>query len=121
MLSGQGDERVSNSYAPRVRHAFFTYNNWLFGQTWMTFFNVGALPENLDFVGPAESTVFGRQADDPLHQRLLAVRRREPGNHRSRRTAAALASWRTTTGCPTWWPLQHERRLGQLHGGRHIA
>jgi hypothetical protein len=61
-LSGQGNERVSNSWSPRVRHAFFTYNKWLFGQTWMTFFNVGALPENLDFVGPAESTIFGRQA-----------------------------------------------------------
>lgn len=60
-LSGQGDERISNSYSPRVRHAFLTYNNWLFGQTWQTFFNVGALPENLDFVGPAESTLFGRQ------------------------------------------------------------
>ena len=62
LLSGQGNERVSNSFSPRLRHAFFTYNKWLFGQTWMTFFNVGALPENLDFVGPAESTVFGRQA-----------------------------------------------------------
>jgi hypothetical protein len=61
LLSGQGNERVSNSYSPRLRHAFFTYNKWLFGQTWMTFFNVGALPENLDFVGPAESTIFGRQ------------------------------------------------------------
>lgn len=61
LLSGQGNERVSNSYAPRLRHAFFTYDKWLFGQTWMTFFNVGALPENLDFVGPAESTIFGRQ------------------------------------------------------------
>jgi hypothetical protein len=61
-LSGQGDERISNSFAPRVRHAFVTYNKWLVGQTWMTFFNVGALPENLDFVGPAESTIFGRQA-----------------------------------------------------------
>lgn len=61
LLSGQGDERVSNSYSPRIRHAFLTYNNWLFGQTWMTFFNVAALPENLDFVGPAESTIFGRQ------------------------------------------------------------
>jgi hypothetical protein len=60
-LSGQGNERVSNSFSPRVRHAFVTYNKWLFGQTWMTFFNVGALPENLDFVGPAESTLFGRQ------------------------------------------------------------
>ena len=62
LLSGQGNERVSGSYSPRLRHAFLTYNNWLFGQTWMTFFNVGALPENLDFVGPAESTIFGRQA-----------------------------------------------------------
>ena len=61
MLSGQGDDRISNSFAPRVRHAFVTYNKWLVGQTWMTFFNVGALPENLDFVGPAESTIFGRQ------------------------------------------------------------
>jgi hypothetical protein len=61
MLSPGGDERISNSYNPRMRHAFLTYNKWLFGQTWMTFFNVGALPENLDFVGPAESTVFGRQ------------------------------------------------------------
>lgn len=61
LLSGQGNERVSNSYSPRLRHAFMTYDNWLFGQTWMTFFNVGALPENLDFVGPAESTIFGRQ------------------------------------------------------------
>ena len=60
--SAQGDERVSNSYSPRLRHAFVTYGNWLFGQTWNTFFNVAALPENLDFIGPAESTVFGRQA-----------------------------------------------------------
>ena len=56
-----GNERVSNSFNPRMRHAFVTYNKWLIGQTWMTFFNVGALPENLDFVGPAESTIFGRQ------------------------------------------------------------
>ncbi len=62
LLSGHGDERVSGSYNPRLRHAFLTYDKWLFGQTWMTFFNVGALPENLDFVGPAESTIFGRQA-----------------------------------------------------------
>jgi hypothetical protein len=60
-LPSQGDERISNSYNPRLRHAFATYNNWLFGQTWMTFYNVGAIPENLDFVGPTESTIFGRQ------------------------------------------------------------
>ena len=59
--SKHGDERVSNSYNPRLRHAFLTYENWLFGQTWMTFFNVAALPDNLDFIGPSESTIFGRQ------------------------------------------------------------
>ena len=61
-LSPGVNERVCNSYYPRLRHAFITYNNWLFGQTWMTFYNVGSIPENLDFVGPTESTIFGRQA-----------------------------------------------------------
>jgi len=60
-LSPGGDERISNSYNPRMRHAFVTYNKWLFGQTWMTFYNVGTNPENLDFVGPADGSLFGRQ------------------------------------------------------------
>ena len=60
-LSPGGNERVSNSYNPRLRHAFFKYNNWLFGQTWSTFQDVGVLPESLDFIGPSESTTFIRQ------------------------------------------------------------
>lgn len=56
-----GNERVSNSFNPRLRHALLTYDKWAIGQTWMTFFNVSALPENLDFIGPSESTIFGRQ------------------------------------------------------------
>jgi len=59
---GDGNEVVSNSYSPRLRHAFIKYNKWTFGQTWSTFQDVGALPEALDFVGPAESTTFIRQA-----------------------------------------------------------
>lgn len=59
--SGQGNETISNSYAPRLRQAFITYGNWLLGQAWSTFQNVGALPETLDFIGPADSTVFIRQ------------------------------------------------------------
>ncbi len=57
-----GNERVSNSYSPRLRHAHFTYDNWLFGQTWSTFQNVGALPESADFLGASEGVVFNRQA-----------------------------------------------------------
>ena len=57
-----GNERVSNSYSPRIRHAFISYDGWLFGQTWSNFQNVGALPEALDFVGPAEGTVLVRQS-----------------------------------------------------------
>jgi hypothetical protein len=57
-----GNELVSNSYSPRLRHAFLKYNGWLFGQTWSTFQDVAALPENLDFVGPAEGTTFVRQS-----------------------------------------------------------
>ena len=60
--SAQGNEVVSNSYSPRLRHAFFTYNNLTFGQTWSTFMNVGALPETVDFLGVSDGTVFNRQA-----------------------------------------------------------
>lgn len=57
-----GNERVTSSYAPRIRQAYITYDGWLFGQAWSNFQNVGALPEALDFIGPAEGTVFVRQA-----------------------------------------------------------
>ena len=61
-IHDDGNEVVSNSYSPRLRHAFIKYNKWTFGQTWSTFQDVAALPEALDFVGPAESTTFIRQA-----------------------------------------------------------
>ncbi|WP_372873201.1 DcaP family trimeric outer membrane transporter [Shewanella sp.] len=62
MTHTDGNERVSNSYSPRIRHAFVSYDNWTVGQTWTTFQNPGALPENLDFVGAADGTPFVRQA-----------------------------------------------------------
>ena len=62
MTHTDGNERVSNSYSPRIRHAFVSYDNWTVGQTWTTFQNPGALPENLDFVGAAEGTPFARQS-----------------------------------------------------------
>ncbi|MCB1035666.1 MAG: porin [Acidobacteria bacterium] len=61
LLSPGGDERVSSSYNPRLRHAYFQYGNWTFGQTWMTFMII-ALPDDLDFVGAADGSIFGRQA-----------------------------------------------------------
>lgn len=57
-----GDERLTNATSPNIRQAFLRWNSLLAGQAWTTFFNVGALPENLDFVGPAEGTIFIRQA-----------------------------------------------------------
>lgn len=61
MVTPGGDERISNSFQPRLRQAYITYDNWLFGQTWSTFQDVGALPEALDFIGPTPGTVFDRQ------------------------------------------------------------
>ena len=65
VLSGQGDERISNSWSSRLRHAFVKWDygeksSIMAGQSWSTFFNVGALPDVLDFVGPA-GTIFVRQ------------------------------------------------------------
>jgi hypothetical protein len=55
------DERISNSYSPRLRHAFIEYDKWLFGQTWSTFQNVASLPETVDFIGNTDAGIFVRQ------------------------------------------------------------
>jgi len=65
LLGNQGNERVSNSFAARIRHAFVEWEYapgkaLMAGQNWSTFFDVGALPDLLDFVGPI-GTEFGRQ------------------------------------------------------------
>ncbi|OJF69398.1 porin [Alteromonas sp. V450] len=61
VVTDGGNERISNSYVPRVRHAYIAYKNWLVGQTWTTFMDVGSLPESLDFIGTTDGITFGRQ------------------------------------------------------------
>lgn len=58
---GAGTAAVTNAYNPGLRRAYITYNNFLIGQDWTTFQNLTALPEGLDFIGPSEGSVFGRQ------------------------------------------------------------
>ncbi len=66
MVLEGGDERISNSYPARARHAYLTYDGLpgggelLTGQTWSNFYNVASLPELNDFVGPV-GTLFERQ------------------------------------------------------------
>jgi hypothetical protein len=55
-----GNQVISNSYAPRMRHAYGKFGPFLAGQTWSTFMNVSALPELLDFGAPA-GRIFIRQ------------------------------------------------------------
>ncbi|MFT6268278.1 MAG: hypothetical protein ACJAVV_001086 [Alphaproteobacteria bacterium] len=62
LVTPGGNERVSNSYLPRMRHAFIKYKGFTVGQTWSTFMDVGALPEAVDFIGNADGTIFSRQA-----------------------------------------------------------
>lgn len=60
--STTANEIVTNAYTPGFRRAFVTYDNWLLGQEWTTFLNLGSLPETLDFVAfPSEGSVFVRQ------------------------------------------------------------
>jgi len=61
-LSGGAGENVSNSSNPRIRHAFFKYGNYTFGQTWTTFMNPAHLPESVDFLGVSDGSVFARQS-----------------------------------------------------------
>jgi hypothetical protein len=61
MATPNGDDRISNSYTPRIRHAFIKYKGWTVGQTWSTFMDVKVLPETLDFIGNTDGTIFERQ------------------------------------------------------------
>ncbi|MDG1733949.1 MAG: DcaP family trimeric outer membrane transporter [Thalassotalea sp.] len=58
---GGGNEKLTNSSHPRLRHAFIKYKNWTVGQTWSTFMNTSALAETADFGGPLVASAFIRQ------------------------------------------------------------
>lgn len=60
-VSGGGNEIVSNSSNPRLRHAFIQYKSILVGQTWTTFQNTSSLAEAADFGGPLNASAFIRQ------------------------------------------------------------
>jgi len=53
-FGGGGNQSFSNSTSFRLRHAWITYGNWGFGQTWSNFMenNFVAYPGTVDFFGP---------------------------------------------------------------------
>ncbi len=60
-VAGGGNEVISNSSQPRLRHAFIKYKNILVGQYWTTFQNTSSLAESADFGGPLVASAFIRQ------------------------------------------------------------
>jgi len=60
-VRGGGNEIISNSSKPRLRHAFVKYKDVLIGQTWTTFQNTSSLAEAADFGGPLVASAFIRQ------------------------------------------------------------
>lgn len=59
--SALGNEIATNTYGAIVRHAWFSWNGWLFGQTWSNFMDPAALPDSVDLIGPTDGTVFVRE------------------------------------------------------------
>ena len=60
-FGGGGNEIFSNSYSPRLRHAYGSWNGWTVGQTWSNFMPIESYPTTVDFNGPA-GIPFIRQA-----------------------------------------------------------
>ncbi|WP_461307094.1 DcaP family trimeric outer membrane transporter [Albidovulum sp.] len=60
-FGGGGNQILSNSYQPRLRHAYGTWNGFLAGQTWTNFMPISFYPDTLDFQGPS-GIPFIRQA-----------------------------------------------------------
>ena len=61
LVTGQGNERITNSFAPRLRRAYIDYDGWRIGQEWSTFQNTSAIPESASFFVLTEGQVFIRQ------------------------------------------------------------
>ncbi len=66
LLSAQGNERVSNSFAPRLRHAFVNVDNvaggeLMVGQNWSTFQNTSSIVESASFLALSDGIIFIRQ------------------------------------------------------------
>lgn len=57
-----GNERVTNSYNPRMRVAWAQIGDWRIGQDWSTFQNTAAIPESASFLAASDGMVFVRQA-----------------------------------------------------------
>lgn len=57
----QGNERVSNSFSPRLRRAYLDYKGWRIGQEWSTFQNTSAIPESASFLVLSDGMAFIRQ------------------------------------------------------------
>ncbi len=57
---GGGNEIISNSSNPRLRHAIIKYDDFVIGQTWTTFMNTSALAETIDFGGAMVGEAFVR-------------------------------------------------------------
>jgi hypothetical protein len=62
LISAQGNERVSSSFAQRLRRAYIDFNGWRVGQEWTTFQDLSALPESASLVVLGEGLAFNRQA-----------------------------------------------------------
>lgn len=65
-LGGGGNERVTNSSNPRVRHAFINWDyaedsSLLIGQTWTNFYDISLIPDSVDFIGPTSGAIINRQ------------------------------------------------------------
>lgn len=87
--TNNGNETVSNSYSPRMRHYYFTFDEGLFGQTWSTFMDTAALGESVDFLASPEGIVFIRQAQARYTRGDFQIALENPDNYISNSTNTA--------------------------------
>ncbi|MGI2261598.1 DcaP family trimeric outer membrane transporter [Shewanella sp. GXUN23E] len=60
--SSQGNTYNTNSYSPRLRHAYIDYKGLTVGQTWSTMVNPSSYPESTNLGGGLIGEAFVRQA-----------------------------------------------------------
>lgn len=78
LLYGDIDNRTTNGTSIRLRRAFLTSGNFLFGQEWTNFQDTRAFPESGNLIGPSAGTLLVRQAQLRYTRGRLSVSLENP-------------------------------------------
>jgi len=97
-----GNQVSQNSYGLTLRHVYLYWNDWLVGQTWSNFMDVGVIPESVDFVGGLDGLIFARQTQLRYKRGGLSIALENPETTLTGQPSSDRGTWPNLTARYGW-------------------